>query len=62
MLRSLVTIRAREMIFFKLKLIYELYGTGHISRYLAPIVFLENGYEHFALLSVKIDLENMLYM
>ena len=47
----------------KLKLIiHELYGAGHISRHLAPIVSLENRYEHLALLSAKIGPENMLYM
>ena len=58
-----VTNRAREFFFFfKLKLIYELYWAGHISRHLAPIVSLENRYEHFALLLAEIGPGNIIYM
>ena len=45
-----------------MKLIYELYETGHIFRHLAPIVSLENRYEHFALLSAKIGPGSIIYM
>ena len=62
MLCSSVTVRARELIFFELKLIYELYWADHIFRHLAPIVFLENCFEHFALLSAKIGPGNIMYM
>ena len=50
-----VPIRARELIFFKRKLIYELCHTDHTSRHLAPVASPENRSEHFASLCSRIS-------